>query len=181
MTLVPELYCDDIYAITPEYIKGKGICAVILDIDNTLVPYEIAEPTPEVRAWLQALTDNGIKVAFVSNNHAERVELFNRTLGLDAYPESHKPKRGTLETAMKRMGVTHAETAMLGDQLLTDAYAGKHIGLVAIIVPPIKDKTTLFFRAKRWMERPFIRRYARMHGYAAWMSFWKIKQTGGKQ
>jgi predicted HAD superfamily phosphohydrolase YqeG len=77
---------------------------------------------------------------------------------------------------MEAMEVSPAETAMLGDQILTDCFAGKHIGLCAIIVPPIKDKTNLFFRFKRFLERPFIRKYAKQKGYQPWMAFWKIKQ-----
>ena len=163
MTLVPELYCDDIYAITPEYIKGKGICAVILDIDNTLVPYEIAEPTPEVRAWLQALTDNGIKVAFVSNNHAERVELFNRTLGFPAFPDSGKPLKKACRKAMEALGSKPENTAIIGDQVFTDVLAGRNAGLAAaFLVKPIKDKTNLFFRAKRLLEVPVLKKYKKM-------------------
>ena len=164
MTLVPELYCDDIYSITPEYIKGKGICAVILDIDNTLVPYEIAEPTPEVRAWLQALTDNGIKVAFVSNNHAERVELFNRTLGFPAFPDSGKPLKKACRKAMEALGSKPENTAIIGDQVFTDVLAGRNAGLAAaFLVKPIKDKTNLFFRAKRLLEVPVLNKYKKIH------------------
>ena len=76
---------------------------------------------------------------------------------------------------MKQLGVDISETAMVGDQLLTDSYAGKHIGIPSIIVPPIKDKTNLFFRFKRLCERPFIRKYAKQNGFMEWMSFWKIK------
>ena len=53
---------------------------------------------------------------------------------------------------------------VLGDQLLTDALAGKRLGLRVLIVPPIKDKTTLFFRFKRLCERPIIRRFKRRNG-----------------
>ena len=172
--LTPDYMFGTYREITAAFLKSIGIRALLIDIDNTLAPYEQAEPTEETRLWLEELAQNGICAALVSNNHAPRVEQFNRTLGLDAYPDSHKPMRGTLEAAMKKMGVTHAETAMLGDQLLTDCYAGKHIGLVAIVVPPIKDKTTPFFRFKRLCERPFIRRYARLHGYFDWMAFWRI-------
>ena len=90
-------------------------------------------------------------------------------------PYSHFVLYGLRPAPRKEFGVTPAETAVLGDQLLTDAYAGKHIGLPALIVPPIKDKTNLFFRFKRWCERPFIRKYARLHGYSDFMSFWGIK------
>ena len=174
--LTPDYMFGSFDEITPDFLASIGVRALLIDIDNTLAPYEVAEPNDRIRAWFQSMHESGIQTALVSNNHAPRVEKFNETLGLDAYSDSKKPRRKTLELAMKNMGALHAETAMLGDQLLTDAYAGKHIGLRAIIVPPIKDKTNLFFRFKRLCERPFIRKYAKACGYADWMAFWKIKK-----
>ena len=153
----------------------KGIRALLIDIDNTLAPYEQPDPDDHIRAWFAALAENGIRAALVSNNHAPRVERFNETLGLLAFADSKKPSRKTLDRAMRELGVDLSETAVLGDQLLTDAYGGKHIGLPAIIVPPIHDKTNLFFRFKRLCERPFIRKYAKLHGVAPWMDFWKVR------
>ena len=60
---------------------------------------------------------------------------------------------------MKEMGVTPEVTAGLGDQLLTDTLAVHRLDMISIIVPPIKDKTTLFFKFKRWLEKPFIKKY----------------------
>ena len=57
------------------------------------------------------------------------------------------------------MGVTTEVTAGLGDQLLTDTLAVHRLDMISIIVPPIKDKKTLFFRFKRLLEKPFIARY----------------------
>lgn len=164
------------YEITPAFLTSIGVRALLIDIDNTLAPYEQPEPDDRIRAWFQDLRENGIKAALVSNNHRERVEEFNRTLGLLAFWDSGKPKKKTLLLAMKQLGVTKEETAMLGDQLLTDSYAGRHIGLPTLIVPPIKDKTNLFFRFKRWCERPFIRKYAKANGHREWMSFWKVRK-----
>ena len=162
------------YEITPEFLSSIGVRALLIDIDNTLAPYEQPDPDDRIRAWFASLQENGIRAALVSNNHRPRVEQFNRTLGLPAFWDSGKPKKKTLLLAMQTLGADISETAMLGDQLLTDAYAGLHIGLPALIVPPIKDKTNLFFRFKRLCERPFIRKYAKSHGYQDWMSFWKI-------
>lgn len=164
------------YEITPAFLTSIGVRALLIDIDNTLAPYEQPEPDDRIRAWFRDLRENGIKAALVSNNHRERVEEFNRTLGLLAFWDSGKPKKKTLLLAMKQLGVTKEETAMLGDQLLTDSYAGRHIGLPTLIVPPIKDKTNLFFRFKRWCERPFIRKYAKANGHREWMSFWKVRK-----
>ena len=174
--LTPDYMFATFDAVTPAFLQSIGVRALLIDIDNTLAPYEEPDPNERVLAWFAELEKNGIKAALVSNNHAPRVERFNKSLGLIAYPDSGKPGRKTLERAMKELGVTHTETAMLGDQILTDCFAGKHIGLCAIIVPPIKDKTNLFFRFKRLVERPFIRKYARKNGYQPYMAFWKIKQ-----
>ena len=174
--LTPDYMFATFDAVTPAFLQSIGVRALLIDIDNTLAPYEEPNPNERVLAWFAELEKNGIKAALVSNNHAPRVERFNKSLGLIAYPDSGKPGRKTLERAMKELGVTHTETAMLGDQILTDCFAGKHIGLRAIIVPPIKDKTNLFFRFKRLVERPAIRKYARKNGYQPWMAFWKIKK-----
>jgi HAD superfamily phosphatase (TIGR01668 family) len=174
--LTPDYMFATFDEVTPAFLQSIGVRALLIDIDNTLAPYEEPDPNERVLAWFAELEKHGIKAALVSNNHAPRVERFNKPLGLIAYPDSGKPSRKTLERAMKELGATHAETAMLGDQILTDCFAGKHIGLCAIIVPPIKDKTNLFFRFKRLLERPAIRKYARKNGYQPWMAFWKIKQ-----
>ena len=174
--LTPDYMFATFDEVTPAFLQSIGVRALLIDIDNTLAPYEEPDPNQKILDWFADLEKAGIRAALVSNNHAPRVERFNKPLGLIAYPDSGKPSRKTLERAMKELGATHAETAMLGDQLLTDCFAGKHIGLCAIVVPPIKDKTNLFFRFKRFLERPFIRRYARKNGYQPWMAFWKIKQ-----
>ncbi|MBQ8416145.1 MAG: YqeG family HAD IIIA-type phosphatase [Clostridia bacterium] len=173
--LMPDYMFASYAEITPAFLRSIGVRALLIDIDNTLAPYEQAEPDERIVHWFRELHENGISAALVSNNHAPRVEQFNRSLGLLAYADSNKPSRKTLERAMRELGVEYGETAMLGDQLLTDCYAGKHIGLIALIVPPIKDKTNLFFRFKRLCERPFIRKYARMRGYRDFMSFWRVK------
>ena len=56
-----------------------------------------------------------------------------------------------------------AAKALLGDQLLTDCLSARRLGVPCIIVPPIRDKKTLFFRCKRALEKPFLAAYRRAH------------------
>ena len=79
--LFPDCYFHSIYDITPEFLKGKGIRGVILDIDNTLVFYGVYRPTARNTAWLNGLTQAGLAVAFVSNGRQQRVEEYNRDFG----------------------------------------------------------------------------------------------------
>ena len=150
--------------ITPEFLANIGIKALLIDIDNTLAPYEQPLPDERIFNWFEGMKKAGIACALVSNNEAERVELFNKDLGLLAYSKSGKPFPKNLRLAMSILGSDVSSTAMLGDQLLTDATAGNNIGLTTIIVPPINDKNNAFFRAKRWLEVSTIRKYVKIHG-----------------
>ena len=162
--MMPDYMFRTFEEVTPAFLESLGVRAVLADIDNTLAPYEQAEPDDRIRNWIESLRAAGISIAFVSNNQRERVELFNRTLAVPAYWKSGKPRARTLYQAMEALGTDRAHTVMLGDQLLTDCLAGKRIGLRAIILPPIRDKRSLFFRFKRWCEKPFIRRFKKQHG-----------------
>ena len=59
---VPDHMFDDIYAITPEFIKSLGVRALVLDIDNTLVTYAVEEPTESVIAWVRGMQEAGMRV-----------------------------------------------------------------------------------------------------------------------
>ncbi len=166
LSLKPDYMFRTFDEITPTFLSGLGVRAILADIDNTLAPYEQPEPDERIRAWIASLAEAGISIAFVSNNDRERVELFNRTLGVPAYFKSGKPFKKNLIKAMEALGSTRETTVMLGDQLLTDALAGHNLGVRVLIVPPIKDKTSAFFRFKRWLEKPTIRRFKRKHNIA---------------
>lgn len=164
--------------ITPEFLGSIGIKALLIDIDNTLAPYEQDEPDESILLWFDALRKNGIRAALISNNGSERVELFNRKIGVPAFFKSGKPFSKNLYRAMDIMESDISNTAMLGDQLLTDAYAGNRIGLKTIVVPPIKDRTSAFFRFKRWLEVGTVRKFYKTHGeqYRGICSFWLDKK-----
>lgn len=149
--------------VTPELLCDRGIKLLICDIDNTLVTYDDPEPTPELCRWFETLNAAGITVAFVSNNHEERVARFNEKLGYTAYSDAHKPSIGCINAVMKKHGVSKGESALLGDQLLTDAAAANRAGIYSVIVPPIKDKKSLFFRCKRLIERPYVAKFKRLN------------------
>ena len=181
--LLPDYIFNTYRDVTPEFLLSIGVKALLIDIDNTLAPYEMPEPDDNIRAWFKSLDENGIQATLVSNNDRERVELFNATLGLPAYYKSGKPFAKNLKKAMVAMGTDKTDTAMLGDQLLTDAAAGKHIGLRTIIVPPIRDKNNAFFRSKRAMEVRHIKKYVKIHGgdSAAVCAFWLEKKFKKKR
>lgn len=161
--LIPDEMVENFECVTPEHLLSLGKKYIFCDIDNTLATYDDPDPPENVKSWCARMNECGITVSFVSNNHAERVERFNRELCYVAYSDAHKPCTKILKCAMRDLGAAVCESALLGDQLLTDAAAAKSAGLYCIIVPPIKDKKTLFFRFKRWLEIPYVKKYRETH------------------
>ncbi len=161
--LMPDMMPGHFYEVTPEIVKSMGGEALICDIDNTLVTYDDPEPTEQVLNWIADMNNAGITVSFVSNNDWDRVKLFNEKLGFVAYAKSGKPSTKNLKAACRDLGIDKSKAVLLGDQLLTDCAAAKRFGIKAIIVPPIKDKTTLFFKSKRLIEKPYVAKFKRMN------------------
>lgn len=160
-TLVPDFVFEKFSDVTVDFLKQQNIRALLCDVDNTLSPYEDAEPNEAVRAWIKSMQDGGIALALVSNNHRDRVETYNQKLGLVAYADAGKPSRKMYYRAAAELGVEIGDCAVLGDQLLTDCWSARRLGIKALIVPPIRDKRDLFHRFKRAIEIPFMAAYRR--------------------
>lgn len=160
-TLVPDFVFEKFSDVTADFLKEQNIRALLCDVDNTLSPYEDAVPSEAVRAWIRSMQEGGIALALVSNNHAERVETYNKDIGLVAYADAGKPSRKMYYRAANALGVAIGDCAVLGDQLLTDCWSARRLGIRALIVPPIRDKRDLFHRFKRAIEVPFMAAYRR--------------------
>lgn len=161
---LPDFICNTFDEVTPAFLREQGIRFLLIDIDNTLAPYEEPLPNEKIKAWFAALAEAEIRAVLVSNNKERRVTLFNSELGLPAFADCHKPSPKRLRKIVEQFGATIGETSALGDQIFTDVWGAKQIGARAILVPPIRDKKTLFFRAKRLLEKPFLRMYRKRHG-----------------
>ena len=159
INFVPDYRFDKFYQATAEFLLSIGVRGILLDIDNTLEPYENDLPGEQVIEWLNSLKAAGISVAFVSNNNGKRVELFNKELGLCAFSKAKKPFKKYLLRAMAAIGTDKSSTVFMGDQVFTDVWAAHNAGIRAILVPPIKDKTDLLTKFKRLLEKPVLSCY----------------------
>ena len=145
--------------LTADFLLSKGVKVLLLDIDNTLAPYEQLDPDDHIRAWLAHLNDAGIKTALLSNNRGDRMARFNKDLGQPHRSGACKPLPFRGRKLMKSLGGTRKTTMLMGDQIFTDVLCAHHMGIRAILVPPIKDKTNRITRLKRYFERGFLKRY----------------------
>ena len=65
---LPDYIFSKFDDVTPEFLKSIGVRALLIDIDNTLAPYEIAKPDERIKNWFALLKENSISATLVSNN-----------------------------------------------------------------------------------------------------------------
>lgn len=159
----PDITFASAYELSAEKLTEKGIKGVIFDIDNTLVPYSVHTCPEHTEEFLKGLEDAGIAVGYVSNNHSERVELFNGGKRFFV-PDAKKPsKRGAMLFA-EHFGISAKELAVVGDQIFTDILFAKNAGAYSILVRPIDTSCEpWYFIFKRPIEKIILFFYRRKH------------------
>ena len=157
LKFMPEYKFPTFDCASAQFLNSIGVKGIILDVDNTLEPYENPLPTDKVLKWFRELEEQGIKAAIVSNNNRERIELFNSKLRIPAYYKAGKPKKKNVLRAMSDIGTMPENTILMGDQVFTDVLAAHFSGIKAILVSPIRDKRDIFTKFKRLLEKPILK------------------------
>jgi len=120
-----------------EGLQERGIQALVLDVDRTLLPRRQSLVPPQALAWLEEAKQH-LPIHLLSNNPSrQRIGSVAQTLGLDFTTSAGKPRRGALRRVLAKLNVPPAQVALVGDRLFTDVIAGNRLGLFTVLVKPI--------------------------------------------
>lgn len=150
-----DMYRKRITDVTVEDLRLIGVRGLLLDIDNTLTRHNSQELSPEVKEWIAAMQAAGIALTVVSNGKRERVEPFEKTVGLPCISTAAKPLPFGFRKGIRRLGIPRKECAAIGDQLFTDLWGARLSGVRMIMLEPIElehDRPFLMFK-RRWEKR----------------------------
>ena len=156
--IYPDEYLDSTYEIDFEQLYEDGYRGIIFDIDNTLVPHN-APADERSKKLLNYLRDRGFKIVLLSNNSKARVDMFNKDLHLDCIPKGAKPFLKNYKKAMEIMGTEKDNTFFVGDQLFTDVWGAKRLGIRSILVKPINAREEIQIVLKRKLENIVMKEY----------------------
>ncbi len=151
--LQPDYYINRVTGLTLPFLRRKGIRGLVLDVDNTLTTHDNPTPWPDIAAWLDTMRQGGIGMVIVSNNSDNRVRPFAELLGLDYVADGQKPRLAGMRRAARRLGLSPAEIAVVGDQIFTDILGGNRFGALTVMVAPLGPETVPFIKFKRVLER----------------------------
>lgn len=143
--LVPRLKAKTIYDVPLEQLWQDGIRGIITDLDNTMVGAKVPFATPELVAWIKRARERGFQIVIVSNNSRIRVSKFAEPIVVPFIHRAKKPMTVSFRKALKLMNLSVEQTAIIGDQMLTDVLGGNRLGLYTVLVDPIAVNDEGFF------------------------------------
>ena len=152
---LPKVIVPALTDVTAELLRKRGIRLLMLDFDNTIVPYTTDLPTPEMERWLLEMNASDITVCVVSNSHNDRVPAFCRKYGLDCITHAKKPLPKGIRECLNRYGIPPAQAALVGDQIYTDTLGANGAGVTSILVDAINNHN-FWLKARHVLEIPFI-------------------------
>jgi HAD superfamily phosphatase (TIGR01668 family) len=153
--LTPDAIVDRVEDISTEMLAGWGVRGVVLDLDNTIVPWNTSDVSPAVRDWVRRLAVARIGVCVLTNNYTRRASSVAELLGIPIIKAAFKPSPVAFRSALRRMSIDAEEGAVVGDQLYTDVLGGKLVGMRAVLVSPLSTREFFTTKFVRWLERPF--------------------------
>lgn len=155
LSFLPKAIFQKLTDITPQYLQRRHIRLVMLDFDNTMLPYTGTEPTPELLHWLDTMKQAGMELCVVSNSRKAKAPGFCRQYGLNCITRARKPFSKGLRQCLRQYGIAPEQAAMAGDQIYTDVLGANGVGVFSILVKPI-HLHNVWLRLRHVAEQPFI-------------------------
>ena len=138
--------------ITPEQLKGMGVSALLLDVDNTLSTHHGTVLLDGLIDWINNMQHSGIELLILSNSKERRVKPFAEGLGLGFVSLGLKPLPFGFIRALKKLKLKKREVALAGDQIFTDVLGARLMGIKVFLLEPIKLEDGVSFKIRRKLE-----------------------------
>ncbi len=135
--LRPDLYVRSVGAVDLGALRAEGVTALLVDLDNTLLPRDTSVFTREALDFAAGIREQGMRACLVSNNWHARVHSAAQELGFELVPRALKPLPFAFRKALRLLGATAGEAAVIGDQLFTDVLGGNLVGARTVLVCPL--------------------------------------------
>ena len=155
ISLLPSVIVKAVTDLTPQLLQSRNIRLLMLDFDNTIVPYTTNIPTEKMENWIRSMLQSEIQLCVVSNSKRDRVNIFCEAYGLDCITHAKKPFSKGIRQCLNKYGISAAQSALAGDQIYTDTLGANGAGVQSILVTAINNHN-FWLKARHVAELPFI-------------------------
>lgn len=151
---IPFALAENIFELEPSFYKSLGITHVLVDLDNTLDPYAVSEPTQRTLDWKNTMVEAGLEIVILSNNSGKRVHHYANLLGVECRCFMKKPFSGPLKRFLVETGLKPNQVILVGDQIQTDVKAANGAGVRCILTEPLNPDEPPWTKFNRIFDRP---------------------------
>lgn len=153
----PDEFVESVLDIDVKRLKDNGIKALLIDLDNTLVPWQGYQTSDETKTWIKNAINDGMKICLVSNTRTKgRLSKLAEQLNVEYSVQALKPRRAGFIEALNQLGVNPSEAVVIGDQVFTDVYGGNRLGIYTILVHPMNKKEFFGTKISRLFEKSMM-------------------------
>ncbi len=154
-SFLPRVIVHKLTDITPELLKERKIRLLMMDFDNTILPYTSIVPTQDLLGWFEKMKKGGIELCVVSNSKKDKAKKFCQEHGIGCITHSKKPFSRGIRQCLELHTAHPSEAALVGDQIYTDVLGANCAGATSILVKPI-HLHNIWLKLRHAAEQPFI-------------------------
>ena len=154
-SLLPSMITTALTELEPEFLQQRGIRLLMLDFDNTIVPYTTSIPTEQMSAWLEKMAASPVQLCVVSNSRKPRVKVFCEKYGIPCITHAKKPFSKGIRECLEKFALPPECCALVGDQIFTDTLGANGCGVRSVLVKAI-DNHNIWLKLRHVLELPFI-------------------------
>lgn len=150
--LKPSLAVSSLADIDLKRLWDEGKRGIVLDLDNTIAPWQQNSLTDQARDFIKKALNLGYRICLISNASRTRTGMIAGRYGIPFVAPAFKPLKRPFLLAMEKMGLTKDQIIVVGDQLFTDVWGGNRANFYTILTPPLDRKEFLWTRIMRIAE-----------------------------
>ena len=166
--VIPFCRANSVFEIPASFYRKLGVKVLLMDLDNTLDPYTVSEPSDRALAWAKQMKEEGFSIYILSNNSGKRVGHYASLLGVNARYFMKKPFSGPLKRFLEEMNLPKEEVILIGDQIQTDVKAGNGAGIRVILTEPLYEVEPPWTKFNRLFDKPKRKKIVNKHLSPLW-------------
>ncbi len=157
--LKADFYTENLLAYDWRSLKELGVRIILLDIDNTLAGHGSHQADDYAREVVALLKTFNFDICIISNAMSNRIKNYAEDLGVAYMSNAAKPSASKILEKLEQVQLKPEQAVLVGDQLLTDIWAGNNAKCHTLLVKPRYLEEAFHIKIKRKIERFFIKRY----------------------
>jgi len=174
---IPYACYKTVYDINYNKLYEEGKRIILMDIDNTLIPYDVNQPDENLSELINNILKIGFKIIFISNNKMSRVKGFSERFNCPYVFSARKPFKYGYRKALKLVDYQKLdEIIAIGDQVMTDVLGASKMGIPCILVKPLKIVNEKWYtKLNRKLENRIINLLKKKH-YDVYLKIKELKE-----